>query len=362
MSAPVAEDEVVLAVRGRVGVISLNRPKALNAINLGMVRQIAAALDLWEHDQKIDAILIKSTSGRAFCAGGDVRAIGILPTAEARVAKGSDFFGEEFTLNRRINRLAKPYISLIGGIAMGGGLGLTVHGSHRIVGDDVRMAMPETVLGYFPDIGATWFLNRCPGALGRYLALVGPQIGAADAVFSGLATHHVPTAAFDEIVQALVSAPALDAAKVDAIVSEYATKPQGGHFAERQGVVDALFGQDDLEKVVEAVGQAGADTPWVEEAAKALGRAAPMSLRATWHRMLEGRGKSVEDVLIDDYRMALRMIARDDFAEGVRAILVDKDQNPKWSPSALSQTSVADVEALLRPLVEDAARGDLVFG
>ena len=342
--------EVETEVQGRLGIITLNRPKALNALNLAMVEQLDTVLAAWAVDPAVDAVLIRSASERAFCAGGDVRSIGILPDPSERMSLGRAFFGTEYRVNWRINTFPKPFIALIGGIAMGGGLGISVHGSHRIVSETLRLAMPETLLGLFPDIGATWFLTRCPGAVGRYLALTGVSIGAADALAAGLATQHVPSSEFAALIAELSSASKLDRALVDAMVARYAAPAEGGLIPERAVEIDRLFGGDDLETVLAQVGSASSTAAWIGEADAALRRASPTSLRVTWRRMVEGRDRSIEQILEDDFRAAVRMVGSHDFAEGVRAILVDKDGAPRWSPTLLAKVTEADAAALLAPL------------
>lgn len=238
---------------------------------------------------------------------------------------------------------------------MGGGLGLSVHGSHRVVSEDLRMAMPETILGLFPDVGGTWFLNRCPGAIGRYLALIGPHLGAADALSANLATHHIRLADFRALTDALAAETRLDCSSVDAILARYSTSIEGGVLDQRKMQIDALFGRDDLNAVVAAIDAHAADESWIAEAQSVIRRASPTSLRATWRRMVDGAGQTVERVLLDDFRMAVRIVGGDDFPEGVRAILVDKDQAPRWNPRTLAGITAADIDALLAPL-ED---GDL---
>lgn len=266
------------------------------------------------------------------------------------MALGREFFGTEYRVNHRINRFPKPFISLINGIAMGGGLGLSIHGSHRVVSEDLRMAMPETVLGLFPDVGGSWFLNRCPGMIGRYLALIGPHIGAADALAAGLATHHVPGAAFDDLVAAIAAENRLDREAVDAVIETHATMPAPGTLAERTDEIDRLFAGDDLDAVVARIDAAAPEAEWIAQAQAVLRRASPTSLRATWRRMIEGGDQSIERVLEDDLRMAVRIVGGPDFAEGVRAILVDKDGSPRWTPSSLSDVTDAQIAALLVPL------------
>lgn len=345
-----ATQELRGEVRGRLGIITLDRPKALNALNLAMVQRLEAVLEAWASDPAVDAVLIRSSSERAFCAGGDVRSIGILPTPEERAAAGAAFFRAEYRVNHRIATFPKPFVALIGGIAMGGGLGISVLGSHRIAGETLRMAMPETVLGLFPDVGASWFLNRCPGAIGRYLALTGATIDAADALAVGLATHHVPVERFAALGEALATAPALDPGAVDAIVGDHAAAAGDSAVAGRQAHIDRLFAGDDLDAVLHRVMSETDHAAWIGTLRETLRRASPTSLRATWRRMLEAPGRTLAEVLADDYRMAVRMVARHDFAEGVRAILVDKDQAPSWRPATLDTVTGAQIDDLLRPL------------
>jgi len=216
------------------------------------------------------------------------------------------------------------------------------------------MAMPETVLGLFPDVGGAWFLNRCPGAIGRYLALTGQHIGVADALTAGLATHHVPEAGFAALTAALAAAPVLDRAKVDAIIAAHAADPGAGVLAARQAEIDRLFSATELDDVVTAVDRAAATADWIAEARAVLHHASPTSLRATWRRMIDARGQDIARVLKDDYRMAVRIVAGHDFAEGVRAIFVDKDRNPRWQPATLDAVTVSDIDALLAPLPDGA--------
>ncbi len=352
MTAIPSTGEISAAIQGRLGVITLDRPKALNALSLGMVETLETVLDSWAGDPAVDAVLIRSSSERAFCSGGDVRAIGILPDPAARVELGRRFFATEYRVNHRINTFKKPFIALLSGVAMGGGLGLSVHGSHRVASETLRMAMPETVLGLFPDVGGAWFLNRCPGAIGRYLALTGQHIGTADALIAGLATHHVPAAAFETLMAALAAAPALDHAAVDAIIAAHEAEAGTGTLAARQAEIDRLFSGGDLDAVVAAVDRAASGAEWIEEARAVLHHASPTSLRATWRRMVDARGQDIARVLKDDYRMAVRIVAGHDFPEGVRAIFVDKDRNPRWHPATLAAVAATDIDALLAPLPE----------
>lgn len=343
-------NEILTEVRGRLGIITLNRAEALNALNLNMVEQLKVVLTGWGDDPRVDAILLRSASERAFCAGGDVRSIGILPIPEDRMVLGRAFFGTEYRVNLLIHNFSKPFISLINGIAMGGGLGLSVHGSYRLVSENLRMAMPETALGLFPDVGGTWFLNRCPGHIGRYLALLGSHIGAADALTAGLATHHVPQAAFEHLTLDLATAAHLDRKTIDAIIQGHAASTEGGTLASRAAKIDQLFAGDELDAVIARIDARASEADWIAEARAVLRRASPISLRITWRRMVDGHTQSIERILEDDFRVAVRMVAGHDFAEGVRAILVDKDGAPQWQPNSLEQVAEADISTLLAPL------------
>lgn len=349
--------QVETELRGRLGIIILNRSKALNALSVGMVERLDVILSEWAEDASIDAVLIRSSSERAFCAGGDVRSIGELPNPAERMSLGRSFFGTEYRVNCRINTFPKPFIALINGVAMGGGLGISIHGSHRVASEDLRMAMPETVLGLFPDVGATWFLNRCPGVIGRYLALIGPHLGAADALAAGLATHHVRKELFEKLISALASEESLDAARVDAVIDKYASAPEPGSLAANLPAIERLFSSDDLDVVVAEIEAPAEATAWIKDAQSTLQRASPTSLRATWRRMIAGKGHPIERVLSDDYRMAVRIVGGHDFREGVRAILIDKDQSPKWDPRLLQDVAEADIDALLEPMADEPEFG-----
>jgi enoyl-CoA hydratase len=232
------------------------------------------------------------------------------------------------------------------------------------------MAMPETVLGLFPDVGATWYLNRCPGRVGLYLAMTGTRLGPGDALWSGLATHYMPNAALDDLIGRLTDAPSLDPATIEAAIAANAGGAPSGYLATRQKGIEAAFAPDTVEGVIAAlqsVLSAGGDqTDWRVDALAVLRRASPLSLRATWRRMHAGRGQSIERVLVDDYRMAVRMVTGHDFAEGVRSILVDKDNAPRWDPARLEDLPESAVDALLAPMPagEDSrglVAGDLTF-
>jgi enoyl-CoA hydratase len=343
-------DDILAAVNGRLGVITLNRPKALNALTLAMVEQLTAILTAWAGDPAIDAVLLQGT-GRAFCAGADVRAIGTLADPAARDGFGRVFFRIEYRLNQFIHTYPKPFIAVASGIVMGGGMGLSVHGAFRIVTETTQMAMPETVLGLFPDVGASWFLARCPGRIGMFLGLTGARVDAADALWCGLATHVVALERIDAVIAALAAQPTLTHGAVETVIGGFATNdPPASTLSEHSGAIDRLFAGQRLEHVIAALENAPSDG-WEAGALALLRHASPLSLRATWRRLRAAGGQTIETVLADDYRMAVRLVAGHDFAEGVRAILIDKDNAPQWLPPTLAQVDEAQIDTLLAPLL-----------
>jgi enoyl-CoA hydratase len=344
-------DDVLIERRagrdGDVLHIELNRPRALNALTLGMIRRIDPALEAAASDRAIACVVVTGAGDRAFCAGGDVRAI-----AESLSDKGSslsrDFFREEYVLNRRIHRFPKPHIALIDGVSMGGGFGVSVHGSYRIATERLTFAMPETTIGLFPDVGGTWFLTRCPGEIGTYLALTGRRIKLADALYCGYATHAVPSAALASLRDQLFAAAPRDDAAVEALVAPFAAPPQVPGLAAHRRTIDRCFGFDTVEQIVLALAQDGGE--WGAEIVRELGQKSPTSLKVTLHQLRGGKRLEIEPVLIREYRMTQRLMAAHDFAEGVRALLIDKDQKPRWRPSALADIDAAAVDAYFAPL------------
>jgi enoyl-CoA hydratase len=341
--------DIRFAVEGGVAFVTLARPKALNALTLEMIRAFYARLRVWATDPAIRAVVIDGEGDRAFCAGGDVRAV-----YDSVKTRPSDlnrvFFSEEYRLNRLIHRLPKPYVALIDGITFGGGLGLSVHGARRIATERTLAGMPETAIGLFPDIGATWFLNRCPGRLGLYLALTGARIRAADALLAGFATHYAPSTALDGFKRDLAAG-----ADVDAAIASIATDPGPAPLAAHRAAIDRLFAGDTVEAILAALEADGSD--WARATRKDLATKSPTSLKVTFEQLRRGAGLAIEEVLVMEYRMTQAFMAGHDFFEGIRALLVDKDQSPKWKPATLAEVTAADVARYFQPL----GAGDLTF-
>ncbi|WP_328744254.1 enoyl-CoA hydratase/isomerase family protein [Streptomyces sp. NBC_00285] len=322
--------EIVTGVHRGVGRILLNRPKALNALTTDMVAAIDGVLAAWE-DTPLSAVLIASTSAKAFCAGGDIRTI--REHSLAGDAKASErFFASEYRLNARIAEYPVPVVSLIDGLCMGGGLGLSVHGAFRVVTERAVLAMPETGIGFFPDIGASYFLPRLPGAIGMYLGLTGHRIDAADALYTGLATHFVPADGPDAVAESLADHPG---DPVDVVLNRLAGRSPvaESRLAEVRGDVDRAFGAPTLGEIDKRLRHL--DTPWAATALAALESASPQSLEITHALLARGRQRTLRQCLDAELSLARTTIRTPDFLEGVRAALVDKDRAPHWQRAPL---------------------------
>lgn len=340
-------EDILTERRGGLVVVTLNRPKALNALSPEMCRTLAAALPGWEADPAVRAIVVRGAGGRAFCAGGDVRAIVERRETGDVEAFGGAFFRDEYRLNRHIARFSKPWIALLDGITMGGGAGISMHGSHRIASEKLLFAMPETAIGLFPDIGANAFFNRCPGRIGQYLGLAGVRIGAADALYARLATHVVPSERMAELTERLAAADG----DVDRVIAEFAVDPGPAPLAALRPAIDRCFGQASVAAILAALAAEGGD--WALATLATLGKASPTSLEITRRQLALGAGLAIEDVLRLDYRIALRCLQRPDFFEGVRALLIDKDNAPRWQPPRLAEVTAAAIDFYFAPLGVD---------
>jgi enoyl-CoA hydratase len=346
-----AETEILFDRRGTAGLVTLNRPQALNAVTLGMVRAFTRQLQEWAADASITRVVIQGAGGRAFSAGGDIRRLYDLGRA-GRHAEMLPFWREEYILNAMIKRYPKPYIALIDGIVMGGGVGLSVHGSHRIAGDRFLFAMPEVGIGFFPDVGATWFLPRLPGELGSYCALTGERLAAADAVAATVATHRVGSARFGDLADALCGA-----VSVDATLAAFAEPANEAPLAARRNAIDRLFRGNRVEDILAALDAEAAagrpDAGFAETAAAAIRIKSPTSLKLALAQMRAGASLSFEACMQTEFRIVSRIIHGHDFYEGVRAVIVDKDNAPHWQPAALADVSDAEIARHFAPLARD---------
>lgn len=335
MHATSGEAPVLLRRVGRAGHIVLNRPRAINALNHAMVGLIDEALTAWERDDSVATVVLTGAGERGLCAGGDIRSIHDDVRAGGRAASAA-FWHDEYRLNARIARYSKPYVAVMDGIVMGGGVGVSAHGDVRIVTERSRIAMPETGIGFVPDVGGTYLLTRTPGELGTHLALTGSAVGAGDALLCGLADHYVPSARLTEFTAALAGLTAADA------VRQYATAPPAGELAAHREWIDHCYAADSVEEIVDRLHAFG--DRHAKEAAETILAKSPTSLKVTLAALRRARElPSLEAVLAQEYRVSCAALASPDLPEGIRAQVVDKDRTPRWSPAELSQVTDADV-------------------
>jgi enoyl-CoA hydratase len=350
---PSREAEILFERRGTAGIVTLNRPAALNAVTLGMVRLLHAQLAAWRDDPAVTRVLVTAAGDRAFSAGGDLR--GIYEAAQAgRQQESLAFWREEYRLNAAIKHYAKPYVALIDGIVMGGGAGVSVHGSHRVAGDRFQFAMPEVGIGFFPDVGATWFLPRFPGELGVYCALTGERLKPADGIATGVATHQVKSARFGDLIDALTGA-----APVDVLLGAFAA-PVGqgaGDIAARSAAIERLFAgarvEDILARLDAEASSMSVDASWAGAVAATIRSKAPLSLKLALAQVRRGRDWSFADCMRAEWRIVSRVAYGEDFYEGIRAVIIDKDNRPRWRPASLAEVSEAEVDRHFAPVGEE---------
>lgn len=334
--------DIAFERRGGLGVVILNRPQALNALTLPMCTALDEQLEAWARDRTVQVILIKGEGDRAFCAGGDVRAI--WEAGRRGDPLTADFFRAEYRLNRRIRTCPKPYIALIDGITMGGGVGVSIHGSHRVASERTVIAMPETGIGLFPDVGATYVLPRLPGALGLYLGLTGVRVKAAGALYCGLATHYVPSSRLAALEEALGAASA-----PDAVLADLAAAPEGpAPLATHRATINRCFAATSVEAIFAALEADGG--AFAAETLATLRTRSPTSLKVTVEALRRGAALSFDEAMVMEYRLSQACMAGHDFYEGIRALLIEKDNAPKWSPESLEGVTPDLVERHFAPL------------
>lgn len=344
---PATASETLVDRQGALGHIRLNRPKALNSLTLQMVRDIEAALTDFEQDPAIAAVLVTGEGARGLCAGGDIRAI--YDGGKAGSDAPTTFWREEYTLNARIGRYPKPYAVVMDGIVMGGGVGVSVYGSHRIVTERTRFAMPETGIGFFPDVGASWFLTRQDNEFGTYLALTGEPLGAADAILAGLADTFVPSARLPALMHALADLPAASPGEaVSVMVHQRSETPPDGRLEQNRLAIDRLFAFDRVEDILDALRQDGGD--FAAQCLAILSAKSPLSLNVTLRLLRLGRKtETLEACLEREFSATAAVLRSHDFYEGVRAAVIDKDRDPQWQPARLAEVTAADVDAYFQP-------------
>lgn len=333
--------------QGDIGMITLNRPKALNALSQTMCIAIHQALQDWQQDPAIKAVVIRGEGDKAFCAGGDIRQL--YDNGADKVEESSSFFWHEYRMNDAIKHFTKPYIAILDGITMGGGCGLSMHGSFRVATERLMLAMPETGIGFFPDVGGGHFLARCPDHSGVYLGLTGNRIDAADALYTGFATHGIHSSKIDDMLYQLQHCEWGENLheSVDYVLSNWQSNMGDSQLAAMRDTVSKVFGCSSVADIVTALQECDQDScqPWCAKVLKTLQQKSPTSVLVTFEQLRRAQSMSFSDALKMEFNMAWHFMQGHDFYEGVRAALVDKDRNPQWSPEHIEQVLVGDVDA-----------------
>jgi len=335
--ASLVEPDLIARREGSAGIIRLNRPKAINAVTLEMFRDVDKALDQFEADPDVAVIVLEGAGERGLCAGGDIRAL--WENSQVNGDLGKILWREEYILNARIKEFPKPYVAFMDGIVMGGGVGLSAHSSHRVVTERTKLAMPEVGLGFFPDVGGTWLLSHAPGEVGTYFGLTGTTMNGPDAIYARFADAVVPSAKLPALREALTRVRQdTTSSEVRALIAGFATGERAGPVAAMQAEIDRLFGHDRMEDIVAALKRD--DSELAQGALKTLGEKSPRGMVVTLKLLrLARKARSLEECLVREYRAALEVFRSDDFREGVRAAVIDKDRNPRWSPPRIEDVT-----------------------
>ena len=341
------EQEVLVTRSGGVGRLTLNRPKAINALNHAMVRTMAAALLEWEADPTVTAVVVDGAGERGLCAGGDI--VAIHDDAKFGGTGSREFWRDEYVLNAAIGRYPKAYVAIMDGIVMGGGVGISAHGSVRVVTERSTIAMPETGIGFVPDVGGTHLLSRTPGEIGTHIALTTGRLNAGDAIALGFADHFVPSESLPEFVAALASVSVADA------LARFAQPAPESPLLAQRSWIDAAYSADTVEEIVARL--QAADVPEAAKAADQILGKSPVALKVTLRSLRQARELgSLEEVLNEEFRVSVAALGSHDLVEGIRAQVIDKDRNPQWAPATLADVTAADVDRYFQPL------GDLDLG
>jgi enoyl-CoA hydratase len=340
-----SEDETLFEQRGRLGIITLNRPKALNALSPSQFGALDTRLADWAGDPKVTVVMIEGAGERAFCAGGDIKAVWD-GRRNGEEAGNRELFRAEYRLDRRIHHYAKPYVAVLDGIVMGGGAGVSVNGRYRVATERSLFAMPECAIGFFPDVGATHFLSGCPGRLGLFLGMTGTRLGPADMLAAGLATHFIPVAGLEDLRARLVWASLQDdpgSAVADAL-GHLHQSPGPSALAGRMATIDRVCLADGPAPMMAALDAVGEE--WADHAAAAMRAASPTSLAVTWRQLTEGHDLSFDDSIRREFRLACTLLQESEFHEGIRALVIDKDQSPRWRPAHLAEVQGVQIDRL----------------
>jgi enoyl-CoA hydratase len=337
-------EEVLTSVDNGVGLITLNRPKAINSLNQTMVDALSAVLARWESDDAVRAVVLSGAGERGLCAGGDV--VAVYHSARRDGVEVRKFWRDEYLLDGQVGRFAKPYVSLMDGIVMGGGVGVSAHGSVRVVTETSKVAMPEVGIGFIPDVGGAFLLSRAPGALGLHAALTGAPFSGADAIAMGFADHYVPHAQLDAFTQAIFDDD------IDSALAAHAVEPPPSDLVAQRDWIDKCFSGDTVEDIVAAL--RGHDAGPAQDAANLVASRSPIAVSVALAAVRRAaKLETLEDVLVQDYRVSSASAHSHDLVEGIRAQIIDKDRNPRWSPATLAAVTAADIDAYFAPVDDD---------
>ena len=349
------EPDLIVRREGSAGIIRLNRPKAINAMTLEMSMGIDAALDQFESDPAVAVVVLEGAGERGLCAGGDIR--GLYESSRAGGDLGKVFWRQEYIMNARIAKFPKPYVAFMDGLVMGGGVGLSAHGRHRVVTEKTKLAMPEVGLGFFPDVGGTWLLSRAPGEIGTYFGLTGQTMNGPDAIHARFADAVVPSGKLPALREMLTKVrPGTLSGEIKALIDGFATGETSGPVAAMQASIDTWFAHDRMEDIVAALKRDGSEL--AQSTLKTLNEKSPRGMVVTLKLLRLARtSSSLEECLVREYRAALEVFRSDDFREGVRAAVIDKDRNPRWSPTAIEDVT----PEMLAPYFVSIGVDELVF-
>ena len=337
-------DDIASRVDNGVGFVTLNRPKAINSLNQSMVSHLRAILTAWEQDDAISAVVLSGAGERGLCAGGDV--VAIYHSARADGAEARRFWRDEYLMNGQIGRYPKKYVAVMDGIVMGGGVGVGAHANTRVVTETSKVAMPEVGIGFIPDVGGAYLLSRAPGSLGLHAALTGAPFSGADAIALGFADHYVPHDQLDALRHAIASDG------VESALAAHAVEPPASELAAQRDWIDHCYAGDTVADIVASLRDHDAGP--ANDAANLIATRSPIALSVTLEAVRRAATlATLEDVLAQDYRVSSASLRSHDLVEGIRAQLVDKDRNPKWSPASLADVTKADVEAYFAPVDDE---------
>ena len=340
--------DVLISIEGKVGRIRLNRPKAIHALTTGMCAAILDALMAWRDDTGVEALMIDHAEGRGFCAGGDIRMIADSGAGDGSEAR--DFFRVEYRMNHALFTYAKPIVAFMDGITMGGGVGISQPARYRVATENTKLAMPETGIGQFPDVGGGWYLSRLAGRTGQYLALTGHRLDGAECLALGLASHYLHSDALEDAKARIIADPQA----IDTVLDELSAPSPDARILAHRGAIDRLFASDKLEDVLAALAADGGE--WAAQQLATLGTKSPQTMKVSLKLLLDGKTMpTFEDEMRQEFAVASHVVQRHDFVEGVRALIVDKDNAPKWNPATAEEVSDHLIDQIFAPLPEGEA-------